>query len=63
MQTRWPSAYPMVSVFSDPGGQYYGEIVRDGIVVGSGSAFRLPSAIPSDAPYGSPTMLARATVS
>ena len=60
MQTRWASAYPMVSVFSVPGGQYFGEIVHGGTVVASGSATVGGS---SDAPAGTPVILARATVS
>ena len=59
MHTRWASAYPMVSVFSAPGSQYFGEIVHNGRVVGSGAAF---AGGPSDAPPGTPSMLARATV-
>ncbi|MCV7191916.1 hypothetical protein H7I02_03775 [Mycolicibacterium brumae] len=63
IHTRWASAYPMVSVFSDPGGQCCGEILRDANVVGSGSGFVLPPWAPTDAPPGTPVMLARATVS
>lgn len=53
-----------VSIFSDQGGNYLGEILRDGNVIASNSVYLDPGWVAEqDAPYGTPTLLARAGVS
>ena len=51
-----------LGIFSDPGGTYLGEIVRDGNVIASNSAYLDPSWT-RDAPYGAPAPLAEADLS
>ncbi|MDO3118321.1 hypothetical protein D2E29_03560 [Mycobacteroides abscessus] len=53
----------VVSLFSDPGGNYLGEILRDGNVIASNSVYLEPGWVAEQsAPYGTPTLLARADV-
>ncbi|ALR13270.1 hypothetical protein BST43_18800 [Mycobacteroides saopaulense] len=53
-----------VSIFSDQGGNYLGEILRDGNVVASNSVYLEPGWVAEqETPYGTPTLLARADVS
>lgn len=53
-----------VSIFSDQGGNYLGEILRDGNVIASNSVYLDPGWVAEQsAPYGTPTVLARANVS
>ncbi|MGH3726572.1 MAG: hypothetical protein ACRDUS_20900 [Mycobacterium sp.] len=53
-----------VSIFSDQGGNYLGEILRDGNVIASNSVYLDPGWVAEqDAPYGTPTLLALAGVS
>lgn len=53
-----------VSLFSDQGGNYLGEILRDGNVIASNSVYLDPGWVAEQGtPYGTPTLLARADVS
>lgn len=52
-----------VSLFSDPGGNYLGEILRDGNVIASNTVYLEPGWVAEQsATYGTPTLLARANV-
>ncbi|NGX09926.1 hypothetical protein [Mycobacteroides franklinii] len=52
-----------VSLFSDPGGNYLGEILRDGNVIASNAVYLDPGWVAEQsAPYGTPTLLARVDV-